>query len=198
MGACDSLIKKDIAANCGSVFTKGLEANGVIVNRQDIDFGSTVFDTTRKNIIKTLVIKTGKKAYEVFCPGSTPFTGVKTSLSKGTYVNKWDNDIPLVVIDNGPEVAEDIIEGLANGEFVVILRNKHKGTSGDAEYQVYGYYQGLRSETIENDKYSEETDGGWAIALKETGAPKAAMFYFNTDAATTATQYGTLTTVVGG
>ena len=175
-----------------------MEDNGVIGKRQDIDCGSTVVDTTSKNIIKTLVIKTGKKAYEVFCPGSTPFTGVKTSLSKGTYVNKWDNDIPLVVIDNGPEVAEDIIEGLANGEFVVILRNKHKGTSGDAVYQVYGNYQSLRSETIANDKYSEETDGGWAIALKETGAPKAAMFYFNTDAATTATQYGTLTTVVGG
>lgn len=194
MGACDSLIKKDIAANCGSVFTKGMEPNGVIINRQDIETGSTVFDTTRKAIVKTLVLKTGKKGYEVWCGGATPFTGVKTSMAKGTYKNKFDNDVPLVVLDNDPEVTEDIIEGLANGEFVVILRNKHKGATGNAEYQMYGYYQGLRAETIENDKYSEETDGGWSIALKEVGSPKAALFYFNTDAATTATQFGTLTT----
>lgn len=192
MGLCDEILKKDITIDCDNPITKGLEANGVIINRQDVDFAATVFDATRKNIIKTLVLKTGKKGYEVYCPGSTPFTGTKTSLEKGTYKNKWTNDLPLVVLDNGPEVCEDIIEGLANGEYIVILRNKHKGSEGSAEYQVYGYYQGLRAETIENDKYSE-TDGGWSVALKETGAPKAAIFFFNTDKKTTDTQFGTLT-----
>ena len=85
-----------------------------------------------------------------------------------------------------------MIEGLADGSFVVILKNKHKGVDGKSEYQVYGYYQGLSAETGENDKYSEDTDGGWLITLKETGSPKAAMFYFNTDASTTATQLETL------
>lgn len=193
MGLCDEILKKAITIDCDNPITKGLEANGVIINRQDIDFAATVFDATRKNIIKTLVLKTGKKGYEVYCPGSTPFTGTKTSLEKGTYKNKWTTDLPLVVLDNSPEVCEDIIEGLANGEYVVILRNKHKGSDGNAEYQVYGYYQGLRAETIENDKYSEDTDGGWSVALKETGAPKAGMFFFNTDKKTTDTQFGTLT-----
>lgn len=197
MGLCDSIIKQSIAINCDNPITKGLEANGVIINRQDVDFAATAFDATRKNIIKTLALKTGKKGYEVYCPGSTPFTGTKTSLEKGTYTNKWTNDLPLVVLDNGPQVCEDIIEGLANGEYVVILRNKHKGGEGNAEYQVYGYYQGLRAETIENDKYSEDTDGGWSVALKETGSPKAAMFFFNTDKKTTDTQFGTLTAQPG-
>ena len=178
MGLCDEILKKGISIDCDNPITKGLESNGVIINRQDVDFAATVFDATRKNIIKTLALKTGKKGYEVYCPGSTPFTGTKTSLEKGTYKNKWTHDLPLVVLDNGPEVCEDIIEGLANGEYVVILRNKHKGGEGNAEYQVYGYYQGLRAETIENDKYSEDTDGGWSVALKETGSPKAAMFFF--------------------
>lgn len=193
MGLCDEILKKGISIDCDNPITKGLESNGVIINRQDVDFAVTVFDATRKNIIKTLALKTGKKGYEVYCPGSTPFTGTKTSLEKGTYKNKWTHDLPLVVLDNGPEVCEDIIEGLANGEYVVILRNKHKGGEGNAEYQVYGYYQGLRAETIENDKYSEDTDGGWSVALKETGSPKAAMFFFNTDKKTTDAQFGTLT-----
>ena len=194
MGLCDEILKKAIAIDCENPITKGLEANGVIINRQDVDFAATVLDATRKNIIKTLVLKTGKKGYEVYCPGSTPFTGTKISLEKGTYKNTWTVDLPLVVLDNGPEVCEDIIEGLANGEYVVILRNKHKGSDGNAEYQVYGYYQGLRAETIENDKYSEDTDGGWSVALKETGAPKAGMFFFNTDKKTTDAQFATLTT----
>lgn len=192
MGLCDSIIKKSIAVDCANPITKGLEANGAIVNRQDIDFSATVFDATRKNIVKTLVLKKGKRGYEVFCPGATPFTGVKTSMEKGTYTSKWTNDIPLVILDNDPEVCEDIIEGLAGGEFVVLLRNKHKKSDGSAEYQIYGYYQGLRAETIESDKYSEETDGGWSVALKETGSPKAAIFMFNTDAKTTETQFATL------
>lgn len=198
MGLCDSLIKRNITIDCANPITKGLEANGVIINRQDVDFSAAVFDDTHKNIVKTLVLKTGKKGFEVHCPGSTPFTGAKTSLEKGTYKSKWTNDIPLVVLDNGPEVCEDIIEGLANGEYVVILRNKHKGATGNGEYQIYGYYQGLRAETIENDKYSEDTDGGWAVALKETGAPKAAIFFFNTDTKTTETQFATLIEDGGG
>lgn len=36
-------------------------------------------------------------------------------------------------------------------------------------------------------------DGGWAVSLKETGSPKAAVFFFNTDTKTTEIQFATLT-----
>lgn len=192
-GLCESILKQDIAVNCENPLVKGLEPDGLIINRSHIDFSKTIFGDT-KNVIKTLVLKPGMKGYSVACMGSTPFTGTKTSMVKGTYKNKWDSEVPIVVFDNGPEVCENIIEGLANGSFVVILKNKHKGTEGNAEYQVYGYYQGLSAETQENDKYSEDTDGGWLVTLKETGSPKAAMFYFNIDSETTATQFETLKT----
>ncbi len=42
------------------------------------------------------------------------------------------------------------------------------------------------------EKYSEDTDGGWLITLQEQRAPKSAMFFFNTDATTTATAYEAL------
>ena len=173
-GICESLLKADIIVDCDNIVTKGFEEDGIIINRKHVDFAKTVFGDT-KNVIKTLVLKSGMKGYSVACPGATPFTGTKTSLSKGTYKNKWDSELPIVVLDNGPEVCENVIE-----------------VDGKSEYQVYGYYQGLSAETGENDKYSEDTDGGWLITLKETGSPKAAMFYFNTDASTTATQLETL------
>ena len=189
---CNALIAQDIEANCANLGIKGLEPDGKIINRADIDFAATVFDTNNDSIIKTLVLKTGKQAYDVAQLGNTPFTGVQSTLEVGTYRNTWTHDIPIVVLSNTPEVAHDIIDGLSNGTFVVILRNKFKGSTGDAEYQVYGYTQGLVASEGTNDKYSDDTDGGWLITLQETGARQSAMFLFDTDAATTAAAYEAL------
>ena len=189
---CESLIAKAIDFACDDIIVRGLESDGLIINRSDIDFAATVFDAQNPNIIKTLVLKTGKKGYEVNQLGNTPFTGVQSTLEVGTYRNTWTHAIPIVVLSNTPEVAHDIIDGLSNGTFVVILRNKFKGSNGDAEYQVYGYTQGLVASEGTNDKYSEDTDGGWIITLQETGARMSAMFLFNTDAETTAAAYESL------
>lgn len=189
---CESLIAKAIDFACDDIIVRGLESDGLIINRSDIDFAATVFDAQNPNIIKTLVLKTGKKGYEINQLGNTPFTGVQSTLEVGTYRNTWTHAIPIVVLSNTPEVAHDIIDGLSNGTFVVILRNKFKGSTGDAEYQVYGYTQGLVASEGTNDKYSEDTDGGWIITLQETGARMSAMFLFNTDATTTAAAYESL------
>ena len=189
---CESLIAKAIDFACDDLIVRGLESDGLIINRSDIDFAATVFDSQNPNIINTLVLKTGKKGYEVNQLGNTPFTGVQSTLEVGTYRNTWTHAIPIVVLSNTPEVAHDIIDGLSNGTFVVILRNKFKGSTGDAEYQVYGYTQGLVASEGTNDKYSEDTDGGWIITLQETGARMSAMFLFNTDATTTAAAYEAL------
>lgn len=196
MGQCDNLINRAIDINCSDPITRGLEANGVIINRKDVDFGATTFSAVGDNTIETLVLKGGAKGYGVYVPGATPYTGTKVSLEKGAYLNTFANDISLVVLDNGPDVSKGVIDALANGEFVIILENKHKGKANSkissSAFQIFGYYQGLRAETIENDKYSEDTKGGWTIALKETGVPKSALFLFKTDYATTKTAIETL------
>lgn len=189
---CESLIAKAIDFACDDIIVRGLESDGLIINRSDIDFAATVFDAQNPNIIKTLVLKTGKKGYEVNQLGNTPFTGVQSTLEVGTYRNTWTHAIPIVVLSNTPDVAHNIIDGLSNGTFVIILRNKFKGSTGDAEYQVYGYTQGLVASEGTNDKYSEDTDGGWIITLQETGARMSAMFLFDTDATTTAAAYESL------
>jgi hypothetical protein len=43
-----------------------------------------------------------------------------------------------------------------------------------------------------NEKYSEDTDGGWLVTLQENSAPKSALFFFNTDSTTTAAAYEAL------
>lgn len=193
MADCESLIKKDIDINCDTSITRGLEPNAVIINRSDIDFGKSVFSTGKKNILESLVLKTGKKGYKCFVPGKTPFTGAKTSLNVGTYVNTFNNEFPIVILDNGPEVCESIIDGLANGTFIVVYENKHKGTSKDAAFQVIGFYQGLTSTALDNDKYSDETEGGWKAVLTEERAPKSGLFLYKTDYEATKTLFDSLT-----
>ena len=190
---CESIISKDIAFSCDELATMGLESDGIIMNRGDIDFAQTVFDQTNPNIIKTLVLKSGKRAYEVVQAGNTPFTGTQSALEVGTYRNTFTHTVSFVVLANDPSTSHDFIDGLSNGTFVAILRNKHKGgNNGDGEYQIYGYSQGLVANEITNDKYSEDTDGGWLVNLQETGSRFSAMFLFDTDAATTEALYESL------
>lgn len=191
MAVCDNFIKQGISPSCDDPLVQGVEQRGVIINRDDIDFSAAVFNATRKNVIETIALKAGKKAYGVVVMGSTPFTGTNTALATGTYRNTFTNTVSIVILDNGPDVCENVIDGLANGEFVVILENKFKGLQkeenpGDPAFQVYGWYQGLRASEMTNDKYSEDTDGGWAVSLQETRAPKSGVFLFKTDYETTA------------
>lgn len=199
MGVCDEILKKDIVPSCDDPVVPGYEQEGVIMNREEVDFALTTFNATQKNIIETLAMKSGKKAYKVVVPGKTPYTGSKTSLATGTYRNTFTNLLQLVVLDHGPEVCSDIIDGLANGSYVVVLENKYKAMQkeenpGNAAFQVYGYYQGLTATTLENDKYSEDTEGGWLVNLEETKCPKSALFYFKTDYDTTKKALETLVT----
>lgn len=202
MGVCDEMLKKDIAPSCDDPVVPGYEQEGVIMNRDEVDFALTTFNATQKNVIETLAMKSGKKGYKVVVPGKTPYTGSKTSLATGTYRNTFTNALQLVVLDHGPEVCSDIIDGLANGSYVVILENKYKALQkesnpGNAAFQVYGYYQGLAATTLENDKYSEDTEGGWLVNLEEIKCPKSALFYFKTDYDTTKQALETLVTTPG-
>lgn len=197
MGLCDDAIRREISVNCAEPIVPGVEAEGVIINRADIDFSASALSKERPNVIESLVLKSGKKGYKVLQGGNSPFTGTSIALAVGTYRNTFTNTVNFVVLDNDPDVCADIIDGLANGSFVVILENKHKGTSkeknaGDAAFQVYGWYQGLKAAEISDEKYSEDTDGGWAVSLQETKAPKSGMFLFSTSYEATKTAVDSL------
>ena len=91
------------------------------MNRADVDFGAVTFNATRKNVIETLALKTGKKVtryrYSVQPPLLVPIQPWHT----GTYRNTFTNTVNMVVLANDPDVCNDIIDGLANGDFVVVL-----------------------------------------------------------------------------
>lgn len=200
MAECDALISQDIERNCLDEIVGGIEANGVIINRKDVDFSNVEFDETRKNVIAQLPLKAGKRGYKIYVPGTSPFNNTQTVLEQGTNRNTFTNDLGFVILDNDPDVCGNIIDGLANGEFVVVFENRFKNmnkenTPGDSTFQIMGYYQGLRASTLENNKYSEDTDGGWNVLLQEAKSPKSGLFLFDTDINTTREKFDSLTNI---
>lgn len=51
MAICDITIKKDIAPSCDDPIVPGLEQEGVIMNRADVDFGAVTFNADRKSVV---------------------------------------------------------------------------------------------------------------------------------------------------
>ena len=202
MGVCDNLLKQDIVPSCDDPAIPGFEQEGVLINRKDIDFANVTFNATRSNVMEALPLKQGKKGFKIVALGAQPFNGTGTAFAAGTYRNSFNNTFAFVVLDDGPDVRGNIIDVLANGEFVAVLENKYKGmgktNKGDCAFQVYGFYQGLKATEMADGKYSEDTDGGWTITMQETKTPKSGLYLFKTSYDATQKLVETLLTVAGG
>ena len=189
MADCVSLIAGSITPNCNDPITKGYEHKGIIINWDDIDFTATTFADA--NTVSNLVLKSGKKAYEIVQRGNTPFTGSTSEMAVGTISNTTTKNVQFVVLDKGPDVAKNVIDALANGKFVVILENTWKnlfashGTKGDSAFEVIGIKQGASMSAGSRDPYSSDTQGGWQITLTESESPVSEVYLFKTDYGTT-------------
>lgn len=192
--ACDYKLAQNIGASCDNPQVQGLKNKGYLMNYDDIDFDSLLRDETNSNIVKTLTLKSKAKAYSAYVPGKTPFTGTKSEMQTGTFMNTFNKTASIVVLDSGPDVAKNIIDNLANGKFVFIMENKYQGDEKKNTFEIYGLEQGMTASEITNEKYSEDTNGGWAVTLVEEQAPTSGIFMFNTDITTTRTALDSLLT----
>lgn len=193
MEDCSKTIEKCIKASCSNPVYSGVEATGWIFNKKEVvptyyQSDPNNNDTIDKHqVVAFSNMATLKKGYEVHQLGKTPFTGTMTEMVEGTNANTFTNTLALVVPDNSLEVSRDIIDNLANGSFVVILENSYDGGDKESKYQVFGLSKGLKATAITNDKYSEDTNGGWAVTLTEESVGLSGVFFLDTDLATTKT-----------
>ncbi len=172
---CDYALAQDISVQCDNPQILGLKNTGWLINYDDIDW-DTLAQTD--NVVTKLALLQGR-AYKVVVPGKTPFTGTQTALTTGTYLNKFTKTAAIVVLDSGPDVSKNVIDQLANGRFVFIFENKYRGKDDKNTFEVYGLEQGLTASEMTNEKYSEDTDGGWAVTLVEENAPSSGIFFYN-------------------
>lgn len=195
---CDYQLAADLAASCAEKAVKGIRSHGYIMNYNDIDFDATTRDETNPNIVTSLVLKTDKKAYRMYVPGKSPYSGTKKTLSVGNYRSKFNKDVGIVILDNGPDVCHNIIDQLANGQFVIVLENKFQGSDKKNTFEIYGLEAGMTATALDDDKYSDDTEGGWAATLQEEAAPSSGIFLYSTSLTATRTALESLVTGSGG
>ena len=180
MAVCEYLIAADVAASCASPIRAGVEQVGYIINKSDIE--SIVEDD---GIVTSIVLKTGKRAYQIQQLGQQPFNGTGNEFVEGDYMNTFNKTVAFVVLGNSPSVSKDIIEPLANGEFVVVFENKYKVDSLQNAFEIVGTEVGARMTSANQNKY--ENQSAWTVELLETEVPTANKFVWKTDYATTKT-----------
>lgn len=186
---CDKLLAMGIFPDCDNPQVGGVEADGVIINRVDIDLDAT---TRTGNVISQLALRSGKKGFKIYQQGNSPFTGSNSTFTAGSYLNKFTKKVYFVIYDHSAECCSKIIDQLANGSFVVVLKNKYAGSDSKSKYEVYGYEAGLKQVEGSRDPYSEDIGGGWLVALQEV-APSSGIFFYSTSQSATELAFDSLT-----
>lgn len=170
MALCDFLISADIQGyDCENPMVKGAKADGLIINRKDINLSGITYDTNDPFKITALPLLQGKTAYDIVQGGKTPYTGSQQEMQEGTYQNTLTNTIQFVILNQGLTTANQVF-ALMNGEFVVVLQNNN-GT-----YQVYGIEAGLRASAMVRELYNDDTLSGWLVTMTEENAVKGNLF----------------------
>ena len=194
---CEKLLNSCISADCANPLFAGVDSEALIANFTDID--TVTYDTQNPSIITGFTMKTdtvgeqqvSRCFYSVQQLGSQPYSGSQTEFVEGTYGNRVNHTIQLAVVDNGPEITENIIDKLLNGKFVVILKNDYVHTNGDNKYSVYGMSKGLKCTGLTRELYGDN-ESAWVVTLQEQNAPKSGLFFYATDEASTDTAINAL------
>lgn len=174
MALCDFLISADIQGyDCENPMVKGAKADGLIINRKDINLSGITYDTNDPFKITALPLLQSKTAYDIVQGGKTPYTGSQQEMQEGTYQNTLTNTIQFVILNQGLTTANQIF-ALMNGDFVVVLQNNN-GT-----YQVYGIEAGLRASAMVRELYNDDTLSGWLVTMTEENAVKGNLFIDST------------------
>lgn len=170
MALCDYLISADIQGyDCENPMVKGAKADGLIINKADINMAGVTYDASNPFKVTALPLETGKTAYDIVQGGKTPFTGSQQEMQEGVYQNTITNTVQFVILNQGMVTAQQIY-ALMNGEFVVVLQNNND------TYQVFGLEAGLRASAMVRELYNDDTLAGWLVTMTEENAAKGNIF----------------------
>lgn len=180
MSNCDAKIITNITYDACNPAAKGLKPIGYLANFEDIDHTAMNNPSNLvegfKNYYKDTKLKEGAHLIKIFQSGKTPFSGANSEAQVGTYRTTWNKTLPIVILDNGADVTQNIVDKLANGKFVAIIENAFAGDSGDNAFEIVGLETGLALSEGNAEKYNEDYGGGWSLTLVEENAPKSGLY----------------------
>lgn len=171
MAICDTSVIHDFLYDCDNPPVAGLEDEALLINRADIDFTASKVE---KNVISSLVLKTGKKA-NVVQQRKDSFTGTAVEQVEGTYSNGTTQTFAFVAFANTAD-EKVALENMLNGSFVAVIKNK--AAADDSRYEVLGWNTGLKTPTLSKDYVAEESAGVYAVTLASGQEPRLPMSFY--------------------
>jgi hypothetical protein len=188
MADCASLLTANILVDCDNLPIGGLDADLLIVNYDDVDFGALTFDTTTKTLCTNFQLKTGKVGFKV--EGFKQSSGKLYSLVvKENAPNKYNHGIRGAVFNPTAAVKQQL-QALGNGRFVAVVEQKWKGEDRESAFEILGLDSSLRITEMTND--SNANDNGVLFTLGSEPnfeEPKIPYTLLMTDYATTKTAF---------
>lgn len=168
MGVCEKLLAGNIISQCS--MKKGMQSAGKIFNWEEVDTSEIPDDLVVNEI--------NGQSYDVVVPGTTPFDGLAQNLEVGTYENTFSTDVPIIILNNNPEVSK-LISSMLYGRFILVVENNDGGAANsNGKHQIYGWENGLTVTAVSREPYGDNP--GWAVTLHEEGAGEAGIFLSDT------------------
>lgn len=182
---CMGSLLGSITQDCDNPRIAGYEDVALIINRADIDWTAVTTSAANPRIIENLPLVEGKKPFVIYNPrvNPSPFNGTNATFEQDT--NRYTKTVQFYFEGIGGKAANDVVEPLKAGSYLVILQRKdHRG---DGSFQVIGYQTGLTA----TEQVQDEETGYWLNTMT-CSEPSAEVSFFKTDYATTKGLFDTL------
>lgn len=186
---CNGGLTASITADCANPRIKGYEQIGIIINKDDIDIAGSTVNATNSRTIEAITLLPSKKPFALYNSRTSPlpFNGTKSEYQEAS--DDYLKTVQFYFEGIGSGNAEDVVEPLKNGEYVIIIpRKDHRG---NGSFQVFGWQSGMRAKTEVQD---EET-GYWLITMT-ANEPSAELAFYVTSYAATKTAYDALKALI--
>lgn len=184
MSVCGK-IDAGIAFDCNNPPSGGANDRLILMNFDDWQAGTLTVDGSNPLLFTDYLPGSGLLAYSF--EGQNDSVEPRAALVKGRYVDSFDHEVRFKAFNNSPTIKNQL-RRLGLSKVVAIVQNNHKGTGGNAAFEVYGHETGLELQELERILNDADTMGAYNLLLRnsETSRPGTIPHtLFKTDFATT-------------
>lgn len=135
----------------------GLETTAVIINRSEIDFASA---TQTGATLTNISLDAGKTGFSIDWIKQLGVSASEIAITDS--LDGFSHSFACRIFGTSAADAERMKE-LLEGEFVVIVETKFKGTNQESAFKVFGFENGLK--VSEGSYTSNENDGSQLFTL---------------------------------
>lgn len=180
MATCGK-ITANIAYDCTNPPTAGANDRLILMNHDDYLNCVIGYNISNPIIIESITPASGVVAYSY--EGKNNSVEPRAAMVKQRYTNPYDHEVRFKVFNNSPDIKKQLML-LNQSKVVAIIQNNHKGSNGNAAFEVYGGETGLDLQELERIIADAETSGAYNLLIKNDEAARPSTLphtIFNTD-----------------